>query len=76
MYDQWMEVICHNKTVHVHFGSFVRPLMGSMIAFEFLSSFRVCEKILPAQAEEEITETGIDSSSVLVFCLNQALWEA
>jgi hypothetical protein len=50
--------------------------MGSMIAFEFLSSFRVCEKILPAQAEEEITETGIDSSSVLVFCLNQALWEA
>jgi len=50
--------------------------MGSMIGFEFLSSFRVREKILPAQAEEEITEIGIDNSSVLVFCLNQALWEA
>lgn len=71
-----MEVICNNKTVHVLFSSFVRPLMGSMIGFEFLSSFRVCEKILPAQAEEEITEIGIVNSSVLVFCLNQALWEA
>lgn len=71
-----MEVICNNKTVHMHFSSFVRPLMGSMIGFEFLSSFRVREKILPAQAEEEITEIGIVNSSVLVFCLNQALWEA
>ena len=63
-------LICHNKTVHMHFGSFVRPLMGNVIAFWI--SFRVHETLSLAQAEEEITEIGIDSSSLLGFCLNQA----
>jgi len=50
-------------------GHFYLPLVFCVYHY-VLAEFS--EKLLPAQAEEEITEVGMDSSSLLIFCLNPA----